>query len=170
MRRFGPAAALAISVAALAAASPAAAATAAKVGRPAPPATIILFDKSKVRLADLRGKVVVINHWATWCGPCKAEMPMMSAFHARYRNAGFEIYGVTTEDSLPAFMLRKLAGQLSYPLSRGMSGESYPTLNGLPTSYIIDRGGIVRYAKAGAFTPSEFAALLLPLLREPAPK
>jgi cytochrome c biogenesis protein CcmG/thiol:disulfide interchange protein DsbE len=163
------AAALAALVTALAAVAPAAAASAAKVGRPAPPTTITLFDKTKVRLADLRGKVVVINHWATWCGPCKAEMPMMSAFHARFKNAGFEIYGVTTEDSLPAFMLRKLSGQLSYPLSRGLSGDSYPTLDGLPTSYVIDRSGIVRYAKAGAFTSREFSDLLLPLLREPAP-
>ncbi|HEX8127428.1 MAG TPA: TlpA disulfide reductase family protein [Allosphingosinicella sp.] len=145
------------------------AATVAKVGKPAPPATITLFDKRKVALADLRGKVVVINHWATWCGPCKAEMPMMSAFHARYKQSGFEIFGVTTDDSLPAFQLRKLAGALSYPLSRGISGSSYPFLGGLPTSYVIDRSGIVRYAKAGSFQPAEFAQIILPLLREPAP-
>jgi cytochrome c biogenesis protein CcmG/thiol:disulfide interchange protein DsbE len=149
--------------------APAVSAPQAKVGRPAPPTTITLFDHSKVKLADLRGKVVVINHWATWCGPCKAEMPMMSAFHARYKNAGFEIYGVTSEDSLPAYMLKKVADLLSYPLSRGLSGNSYPTLDGVPTSYVIDRSGIVRYAKAGSFTPREFAELLLPLLREPAP-
>jgi thiol-disulfide isomerase/thioredoxin len=148
--------------------SPGGAATVAKVGKPAPPATITLFDKRKVALADLKGKVVVINHWATWCGPCKAEMPMMSAFHARYKEAGFEIFGVTTEDSLPAFQLRKLAGALSYPLSRGISGSAYPFLGGLPTSYVIDRSGIVRYARAGSFQPAEFAQIILPLLREPA--
>ncbi|HEX8467173.1 MAG TPA: TlpA disulfide reductase family protein [Allosphingosinicella sp.] len=141
--------------------------TFAKVGKPAPPATITLFDKRKVTLADLRGKVVVINHWATWCGPCKAEMPMMSAFHARYKQAGFEIFGVTTQDSLPSFQLRKLAGALSYPLSRGISGGGYPFLGGLPTSYVIDRSGIVRYAKAGSFQPAEFSQIILPLLREP---
>jgi cytochrome c biogenesis protein CcmG/thiol:disulfide interchange protein DsbE len=168
MSRIRQAGAIAAIVIALGSA-PADSAPQAKVGRPAPPTTITLFDRSKVRLADLRGKVVVINHWATWCGPCKAEMPMMSAFHARYKNAGFEIYGVTTEDSVPAYMLKKVADVLSYKLSRGLSGDSYPTLDGVPTSYVIDRSGIVRYAKAGAFTPREFAALIMPLLQEPAP-
>ncbi|MEA3033043.1 MAG: hypothetical protein QOH86_1059, partial [Sphingomonadales bacterium] len=72
--------------------SPVLAGAAAKVGRPAPDATLTLFDKTKVRLSELKGKVVVINHWATWCGPCKSEMPMMSAFHRRYKDTGFEIY------------------------------------------------------------------------------
>jgi thiol-disulfide isomerase/thioredoxin len=160
-----------VAVAAAFAALPAspAVAAAAKVGKPAPPTIITLFDKSKVKLADFRGKVVVINHWATWCGPCKSEMPMMSAFHARFKGAGLVIFGVTTEDSVPAFKLKKLSEVLSYPLSRGLSGSGFPILNGLPTSYVIDRSGIVRYAKAGSFQEQEFAEIILPLLREPAP-
>jgi cytochrome c biogenesis protein CcmG/thiol:disulfide interchange protein DsbE len=151
-----------------AAPSAAPAAPIAKVGRPAPDFTLTTYDKRKVGLADLRGKVIVINHWATWCGPCKAEMPMMSAYHHRFKGVGFEIYGVTTEDSLPEFMLKKLASVLSYPLVRHFSGP-YPTLGGVPTSYVIDRRGVVRYAKAGAFTEQQFAELIVPLLREPAP-
>jgi thiol-disulfide isomerase/thioredoxin len=168
MNRILRAAAAAAFVTAMAV-SPAEAGPVAKVGKPAPPATITLFDRSKVSLADLRGKVVVINHWATWCGPCKAEMPMMSAVHARYKGSGFEIFGVTTQDSLPAFKLKKLADVLSYRLSRGLSGGGYPLLGGLPTSYVIDRAGIVRYAKAGSFEAREFTDIILPLLREPAP-
>jgi cytochrome c biogenesis protein CcmG/thiol:disulfide interchange protein DsbE len=139
-----------------------------RVGAPAPPFTITTFAKQKVKLADLRGKVVVINLWATWCGPCKAEMPMMSAFHRRYHDQGFEIYGVTSEDSLPQYQLKRVSELLSYPLAK-MSSSGYEILDGLPTSYVIDRAGKVRYAKAGAFDKSEFEELILPLLKEPAP-
>jgi thiol-disulfide isomerase/thioredoxin len=141
----------------------------ATVGRSAPAATITTFDHQKIKLADLKGKVVVINFWATWCGPCKREMPMMSAFHHRYKDQGFEIFGVTTEDSVPPYMLKKLALVLSYPLALRVSGGAYPILNGVPTSYVIDRSGVVRYAKANAFDEQDFDALILPLLLEPAP-
>ena len=140
----------------------------AKVGKPAPEATVTRFDKSQIKLSQLRGKVVVINHWATWCGPCKAEMPMMSAFHRRHKDKGFEIFGVTTEDSVPPKQLERVAAALSYPLARKISGSSYPILSGVPTTYIIDRKGIVRFAKSGSFQAAEFHALLLPLLAEKA--
>jgi thiol-disulfide isomerase/thioredoxin len=126
------------------------------------------YDKQKLKLRDLEGKVVVINWWATWCGPCKAEMPMMSAFHRRHKEEGFEIFGVTTEDSVPPRMLQRVSEALSYPLVLNFYGANYPILNGVPTSYVIDRHGIVRYAKAGAFDEAEFDAVILPLLHEPA--
>jgi thiol-disulfide isomerase/thioredoxin len=152
-------------------ASPGLAGAVAQVGRPAPEASFSLLDKGKIKLSELKGKVVVINHWATWCGPCKAEMPMMSAFHRRYKNAGFEIFGVTTEDSVEAYKLKKLAGLLSYSLVWRMSGgEGYPLIDrGVPTSYVIDRAGVVRFAKSGAFDAQEFIDDIIPLLREPAP-
>jgi thiol-disulfide isomerase/thioredoxin len=151
-------------------ASPYLAAAAARVGHLAPETVITLLDKGKIKLSELRGKVVVINHWATWCGPCKAEMPMMSAFHRRYKDAGFEIFGVTTEDSVEAYKLKRVSELLSYPPARRLSGDGYPLIDGgVPTSYVIDRAGIVRFAKSGAFDAQEFIDDIIPLLREPAP-
>lgn len=153
----------------LCAASAATAADEPGIGRAARPFTITTFDKRKVKLADLRGKVVVINYWATWCGPCKEEMPMMDAVHRRLHANGLEIYAIATEDSVPAFQLRRLASVLSFPLASKLSGSGYGTLGGVPTSYVIDRAGNLRYAKSGAFTARSFQEVVLPLLREPAP-
>ena len=101
------------------AASPAASAPKNKtiVGQPAPPFAATTIDKQKFALDALRGKVVVINRWATWCAPCKAEMPMMDMFYRRHQKAGLAMIGITTEDSVPAFHLRKLDAVLSYPLA-----------------------------------------------------
>ena len=136
-------------------------------GQVAPQFSIKMFDGTKTSLADYRGKVLVINYWATWCGPCKAEMPMMSWYHRKYRDRGFEIVGVVTEDSVPKFQLRAVVAALSYPLASKLSGKYGIINNSVPTSYVIDRAGRIRYAKAGSFTPEEFIGVVGPLLDEP---
>lgn len=137
-----------------------------KIDVAAPDFTVTLFDKTKVNLAEMRGKVVVINYWATWCGPCKAEMPMMDLYHRRNKARGFQIIGVVTKDSVPPFKLRQLASVLSYPLALGLKGKYGLIGEAVPTSYIIDRKGVIRYAKAGSFQEDAFKALIDPLLDE----
>ena len=135
------------------------------IGKPAPPFVLKMFDKSERKLADYAGKVLVINYWATWCGPCKAEMPMMSEYHKRNRWRGFEIVGVVTKDSVAPYKLTKLAAALSYPLALNLKGK-YDILDAVPTNYVIDKNGIVRYARAGSFNEAEFRQLIEPLLKE----
>lgn len=164
MKRFQIVAALA------ATAALSGAAFAAKVGQAAPKFTVTTFDKQNVTLADLRGKVVVLNYWATWCGPCKAEMPMMDVFRREHDKDGFEIYAVMSADSIPAYKLAPLKKLLSFQLATRLKGSGYGTIgDAVPTSYIIDRAGVVRYAKAGAFDKAGFESIVLPLLAEPAP-
>ena len=147
----------------------ASAATAAvKIGEPAPPFELTLIDGTKVRSADLHGQVVVLNFWATWCGPCKAELPLLDSYYRIRKDNGLRVFAVATEDSLPAFKLKPLFAAMTIPSARRIKGP-FAVMGALPTNYIIDRAGVVRYAKAGAFDLNELNTLLVPLLREPAP-
>ena len=137
-----------------------------KIGMAAPEFTLTTFAKRKVRLSELRGKVVVVNYWATWCAPCKAEMPMMHDYFRANQGRGLEMFGVTTEDSVPPFYLKKLSAALSYPLSAKINGGYGAIGNAVPSTYVIDRKGVVRVAKAGVFTAATFKATLDPLLAE----
>jgi cytochrome c biogenesis protein CcmG, thiol:disulfide interchange protein DsbE len=137
-----------------------------KEGQVAPPYQVKIFDKSVITSDQMAGKVVVINYWATWCGPCKAEMPMMDTYHRQHKKLGFEIFGVVTKDSVPLYRMKKLSEALSYPLASDLKGKYGIIKESVPTSYIIDRKGVVRYAKPGSFDDAEFAALIDPLLKE----
>ncbi len=138
----------------------------AMVGKPAPNFTLTMFDKSKKTLADYNSRVLVINYWATWCSPCKAEMPMMSAYHRRHVDEGFDIVGVITKDSIAPSKLKAVSAALSYPLATDLKGK-YDVINdSVPSTYVIDRKGVIRLAKAGSFDLVEFNRILAPLLNE----
>lgn len=138
------------------------------IGQRAPDFELTLIDGTKVSLAQLRGNVVVLNFWATWCGPCKTELPLLDSYYAARRDVGLRVFAVTTEDSLPNYQLKKLFAIMHVPPVRKVKGP-YNVLDGVPTNYVIDRAGVVRYAKANAFTLDELNTVLVPLLREPAP-
>jgi len=139
-----------------------------RVGQPAPAFQLTLVDGSKVSLDQLKGDVVVLNFWATWCGPCRQELPLLDTYYTLQQKAGLKVFAVTTEDSLPLYQLKKLFAVMHIPAVRHLKGP-YDTLGAVPTNFVIDRNGIVRYAKADAFTLDELNTILVPLLREPAP-
>lgn len=138
-----------------------------EVGKAAPDFQVTTFDGQKLALADYKGQVLVINFWATWCVPCRQELPMLDGFYRVQQPFGLRVLAVTTEDSVPARKLQPLAAALAIPLVRHIRG-AYAPLKGVPTNYIIDRAGVLRYAQAGALTLDALNDLLLPLLREPA--
>jgi peroxiredoxin len=138
------------------------------VGQPAPPFEVTTFDGQKISLTDLRGQVVILNFWATWCTPCRQELPLLDTYYRLREDAGLRVVAVTTEDSAPLYMLKPLAAHLTMKLARHMRGN-YAPLEGVPTNYVIDRAGVLRYAKAEAFDLDSLNAVLVPLLSEPPP-
>ncbi|WBO23610.1 TlpA family protein disulfide reductase [Sphingomonas abietis] len=147
----------------------ASAANALHPGQAAPAYMVTMFDKQKITSDQLRGQVVMINLWATWCGPCKRELPAIDAYYRQHAKDGLRVFAVATEDSVPDYMLKPLSAMLAFPLAHRVSGSAFQTLGGVPTSYIIDRAGVVRYAKADAFDQQTLDAVVGPLLAEPAP-
>lgn len=139
------------------------------VGKPAREFTIVTLDGRKVPAADLKGKVVVLNYWATWCTPCKAEMIAFEDYMRFHPNPDLKIFAVMTESNVPTNKLRPLASVLHFPLATKLYGRGYGVMDGVPTSYIIDRAGVLRYAASGAFSLKGFGEEVGPLLAEPAP-
>jgi peroxiredoxin len=139
-----------------------------KVGERAPDFELTLIDGSKVRGNDLRGQVVVLNFWATWCAPCKTELPLLDTYYRLRKDKGLRVFAIATEDSLPVYKLKPLFAAIAIPSARRIKGP-FAAMGALPTNYIIDRAGVVRYAKPGAFDLDDLNGLLVPLLRDPAP-
>jgi thiol-disulfide isomerase/thioredoxin len=134
------------------------------IGKAAPDFQVTTVDGRKLTLADFKGEVLVLNFWATWCAPCKKELPTLDSFYRIQQPAGLRVLAVTTENSLPLTKLRALAAALAIPMAREFKGD-YGPLKGVPTNYVIDRDGILRYAKAGALSLDGMNAILVPLLR-----
>lgn len=139
-----------------------------KVGDVAPPFVLKLDDGTKVTLDDLRGNVIVLNFWATWCVPCLTELPLLDAVYANNSRFGLNIYPISSADSASLSKQKKTLVNMRLPWVRSISGP-YAVLKGLPTNYVIDRSGHIRFAKAGAFTLDELNNLIMPLLKEPKP-
>jgi peroxiredoxin len=107
------------------------------------------FTGNTVRLADYRGKLVLLNFWATWCAPCREEMPRFSQWQRDYGAKGLQVIGVSMDDD--AAPVKEFLGRypVMYPIVMGDAklGESFDGVLGLPTSYLIDPQGriLIRY-------------------------
>jgi len=125
--------------------------SASEISGVAPDFTLKSKGGSNIRLADLKGKVVLINFWASWCGPCRQEMPALDQLYTRYQRGGFTVLGVNVEtDSRAADnLLKKIP--VSFPIlydSTSSVSELYQ-VQAMPTSLLIDRDGKLRHLYHG---------------------
>jgi cytochrome c biogenesis protein CcmG/thiol:disulfide interchange protein DsbE len=137
------------------------------IGKPAPKFSLTTFDRRQITSEELIGKVVVLNYWAVWCGPCKRELPEIDSYVRRKGGDDLKIFAVTVDDTATDSQLRPLASLLSFPLVTRINGTGYGRIDGaVPSNYVIDRSGVLRYARAEAFDYSSFDHLITPLLAE----
>lgn len=140
------------------------------LNKPAPSFTLQDLNGKKVSLADYKGKAVLINFWATWCGPCKLETPWLVELRQQYASKGFEILGISSEaDNLTdddkdgwakdKAAISKFAQQqhMQYPvLINGDSiAKDYGGLDAMPSSFYVDRNGIIVATQTGIVSKDE---------------
>jgi peroxiredoxin len=137
---------------------------------PAPAWRLPAVDGQTVSSDQFKGKVVVLDFWATWCAPCRAEIPGYVALQEKYRPAGLAVVGVSLDRDGPAAVSRFIAEhRLNYPVVLGDDRivEAFGGVAAVPTTLIIDRHGVVRYRKVGAMPAGEFEAVLGRILEQP---
>ena len=132
----------------------------------APDFTLTDLDGRKLSLSDYKGKVVLLNFWATWCGPCRTEIPHFIEMQDKLGPDGFQVIGISMDDD--AKPVRKFYQQykLNYPVAVGDDklADLYGGVLGLPVSFIIDREGRIYAKHVGATNASEFDSEVRDLL------
>ena len=146
------------------------AAAAAVPGSPAPALVLPARDGGKVDLASLKGEVVMINFWATWCGPCRQEMPLLAQLHTKYEPLGFTLLGVNVEPDSAAAVDWLKGVPVGFPIlfDRDSAVAGRFGVEGMPSTVFVDRNGQVRYVHRG-YKPGDeakYADMIRSLVKE----
>ena len=140
--------------------------------RAAPDFELSALDGRRIRLSDLRGRVVLVNFWATWCAPCRVEMPWLSEFSARYSDQGLTVLGVSVDDGgrerVEKFVRRRSVG---YPilLNDGNVDQRYGGVRFLPQTFFVGRDGRIIQRLYGIRAHANFEADIRNALGLPLP-
>jgi peroxiredoxin len=141
----------------------------AKVGQPAPDFSLKTIDGEEIRLSTLKGKAVLINMWASWCPPCRDEMPAIQAAYKKYKDKGLVVLGIdfTVQDNLPDVKAFIQELGLTFPILLDETGEVSAGLYGmraLPTSNFVDTEGVIQRIQVGAMTTEKLEEYLAEIL------
>lgn len=139
-----------------------------EVDQPAPELTLFDLDGNQVSLSDFTGEVVLLNNWATWCPPCREEMPEFQAYYDKYRDRGFQV--VAVEAGQPEPEVRRFVEEqgLEFVILLDPENQSLITFqhSTLPNSFVIDRRGHLRLAWLGSINAPTLEKYVTPLLEE----
>lgn len=168
VRRWGRIAVLAAGLLALALES---ALAAPQLGDPAPELDIRLLNGKLVKASDVRGKVVLTMIWATWSPAARMQLPDIQNLYAARRGRGLEVLALSIDERESE--VREFWRKRGYTMAVGMRSDAFfdrfGRVSTTPTYYVVDRAGVLRHRISGTIAPEKLAALLEPLLAEPAP-
>ncbi len=145
---------------------PSAPSTTADVGQAAPQLRLPLAGGGEIDLDRHRGKILLVNFWATWCAPCRAEMPAIDRVYRAQRERGFEVLGVDVQESDADVLAFLGEVGVSFPSAIDRSGDVTRRFraNALPTTFLIDQQGTIRDVRVGPLTESMLEERLARLL------
>ncbi len=133
-------------------------------GDPAPPLALADLSGKRIDVASLRGKVVAVNFWATWCPPCREELPELAAFWTEHRGRCFEMVGVAEESARDD--VARMASAIPYPVVLDERAEALTPwrVEGYPVTYLLDTDGNVRQVFTGGIRKQDLEDAVKPLL------
>ncbi len=137
-------------------------APAAVVGAPAPDFTLTDITGNDVTLSQLKGQVVLINFWATWCGPCRVEMPAIQRRYEAFKDQGFTVLAVNFDEPLTDVSAFAQSLNLSFPVlldPGGVVNDLYH-MRGYPSSFVVDRSGVIQQLHIGLMTEKQLDGYL----------
>jgi len=171
MRRFLQT--LAVVIAAIGAINASRASADAELGEMAPALIVEELNGNPFDLSDERGKVTIVNFWATWCEPCRKEIPALEAVFRRYHDQGLEAIGVSADRPHDRASVKEMAKSLAYPAAMLEDAErnGFGSPTELPVTFVIDRNGVVRdrfTPDKGTLTEESLTDAVVPLLQQKA--
>lgn len=136
--------------------------------RPAQNVRVMLTDGRTLQLSQLRGKVVLVNFWATWCPYCRHEMPEMQSFYRDWHSRGFEILALSVEDNpaLVAAFMKKEGYTFPAGIASAETQQAFGGVSTVPKSFIVDKHGVIRQKISGQVYYSRLEGLVAPLLKD----